>query len=174
MMSKRVNAKSSKTSRNALAVGDTYWQDQIQHLGRNVFYVDTGAILECLNPEDERFTAFFDGVVGARLVTSSYVVAETVSRLVKAKPHKFIGPGGQQKSGLAVHFLRGWLEEHDVSVLYIPEEVFGAARTEFEGKKEIGCDPIDVISFLIVVGLEQSRIVSRDGHFRSFGLTCLP
>ncbi len=75
---------------------------------------------------------------------------------------------------MAVHFLRGWLEEHDVSILYIPEEVFGTARTEFEAKKDIGCDLIDVISFLIVVGLEQSRIVSPDGHFRSFGLICLP
>lgn len=173
-MSKRIKAKPSKPSRKALTVGDTYWQDQIQRLGRKVFYVDTGAILECLNPEDERFSKFFDRVVGGQLITSSYVIAETVSRLVKAKPHKFIGPAGQQASGLAVHFLRGWLEEHDVSVLYIPEDVFNAARTEFEGKKDIGCDLIDVISFLIVVGLEQNRIVSPDGHFQSLGLICLP
>jgi len=172
-MSKRVNAKPSKRSRKAPTVEDTYWQDQIGHLGRNVFYVDTGAILECLNPEDERFNAFFDRVVG-RLVTSSYVVAETVRRLVKSKPYKFIGPAGQQASELAVHFLRAWLEERDVSIIYVPQEVFGTARTEFERKSSIGCDLTDVISYLIVVGLEQSRIVSPDGHFRSFGLTCLP
>ena len=173
-MSKRVNAKPSKRSRKTPAAGDTYWNDHIRRLGRKVLYVDTGAILECLNPEDELFNAFFSSVLGDRLVTSSYVVAETVSRLVKAKPYKFIGPAGQQAAELAVHFLRRWLEEHDVSILYIPEDVFGAARTEFEGKKGIGCDLIDVISVLIVHGLGQCRIVSPDGHLQSLGLTCLP
>ena len=174
-MSKRVNAKPSKRGRKARMAGDAYWQDQIRRLGRKVFYVDTGAILECLNPEDKKFNAFFAGVVGSRLVTSSYVVAETVRRLVKAKPrYKFVGPAGQQTSDLAVHFLRGWLEEHDVSILYIPEDVFGTARTEFERRKRIGCDLTDVISYLIVVGLQQSRIVSPDRHFQDLRLTCLP
>ncbi|MFH0982478.1 MAG: hypothetical protein V2A79_13210, partial [Planctomycetota bacterium] len=113
-------------------------------------------------------------VVGGRLVTSSFVLAETVRRLVKSKPNQFIGPAGQQGCELAVHFLRRWLAERDVSVLYVPEKVFGAARAEFELKRAVGCDLTDVISYLIVVGLEQSRIVSRDGHFRSLGLTCLP
>ncbi|HUT61279.1 MAG TPA: PIN domain-containing protein [Phycisphaerae bacterium] len=173
-MGKRVNGKLLKRSRRRSTERDAYWQDQIRQLGRKVFYVDTGAILECLNPEDDRFNAFFEGVVGGRLVTSSYVVAETVSRLVKAKPYKFVGPAGQQGCELAVHFLRGWLEERDVSVLYIPQEVFVAARAEFEQKKSIGCDLTDVISYLIVVGLEQSHIVSPDGHFRTLGLMCLP
>jgi predicted nucleic acid-binding protein len=155
-------------------VGDTYWKDQIEQLGRKVFYVDTGAILECLNPEDERFNEFFDGLIGGRLVTSSYVVAETVSRLVKAKPYKFIGPAGQQASELAVHFLRSWLKKRNISILYVPEEVSGTARTEFERNKGIGCDLTDVISYLIVVGLEQRRIVSKDRHFQTLGLTCLP
>lgn len=173
-MGRRVNGKLSKRTREGPPTIDTYWQDQIQQLGRKVFYVDTGAILECLNPKDERFNPFFDGVVVGRLVTSSYVVAETVRRLVKSKRNQFIGPQGIQQSELAVHFLRRWLEERDVSVLYVPEEVFGAARGEFEQKRAIGCDLTDVISYLIVIGLEQSRIVSPDGHFRSLGLTCLP
>ncbi len=173
-MSKRVNAKPSKRSSKALTVADTYWQDQIYHLGREVFYVDTGAILECLNPEDERFSAFFDSVVGDRLVTSSYVVAETVRRLLKSKPNKFRGPAGEQKCALAVHFLRRWLEERNVSILHIPQEVFDAARKEFEKKKAIGCDLTDVISYVIVLGLEQRRIVSPDRHFQSLCLTCLP
>lgn len=173
-MSKRVNAKPLKRSRNDPAARDTYWQNQILQLGRKIFYVDTAAILECLNPEDERFHAFFDNLIGGQLVTSSYVVAETVRRLVKAKAYKFIGPNRQQTSELAVHFLRNWLEERDVSILHIPEEVFGTARTEFERKKDIGCDLTDVISYLIVVGLEQKRIVSPDRHFQSLGLTCLP
>ena len=174
-MSKRVNAKPSKPSRKALKVQDTYWQDQIRHLGRKVLYVDTGAILECLNPEDELFNAFFDAVIGDRLVTSSYVVAETVRRLVKSKPNQFKGPAGQQGSELAVHFLRGWLEEHNVSVLHIPQEVFDAAQTEFELKIHIGCDLTDVISYVIVLGLQQTRIVSSDRrHFQNLTLTCLP
>lgn len=174
-MSKRVNGKLSKRSRKVLTIEDSYWQKQILHLGRNVFYVDTGAILEYWNPEDDRFNKFFDTGVEGRLVTSSYVVAETVRWLVKAKPsYKFRGPARQQAFELAVHFLRDWLGQHDVSVLYIPEEVFGRARTEFEEKKDIGCDLTDVISYLIVVGLEQKRIVSPDRHFQTLGLTCLP
>ena len=173
-MSKPVNAKLSKRSRKAPTGEDGYWQEQIQEFGHKTLYVDTGAILECLNPEDEQFNAFFDRVVGDRLVTSSYVVAETVRRLVKSRPNKFIGPARQRTSDLAAYFLRAWLEEHDVSILYIPEEVFGTARTEFEGTKSIGCDLTDVISYLIVVGLEQGRIVSPDSHFQCFGLSCLP
>jgi predicted nucleic acid-binding protein len=174
-MRKRVNGKPSKRSREGLTGGNTYWLGQIQQLGRNVFYVDTSAILECLNPNDELFNPFFDRVVGGRLVTSSYVVAETVRRLVKSKHNEFIGPGGIQHSDLAVHFLRRWLEERDVSVLYVPQEVFGAARTEFEREEGIGCDLTDVISYVIVVGLQQTRIVSKDRrHFQSFALTCLP
>ena len=174
-MSKRINTKPSKRSRKSLTMENSYWQDQIRHLGRKVFYVDTGAILECWNPKDEQFNAFFDGVVGGQLVTSSYVVTETVRRLVKAKPsYKFIGPDREQASELAVHFLRSWLKEHDVSILYIPEEVFATARTEFERKKNIGCDLTDVISYLIVVGLGQKRIISPDRHFQTLGLICLP
>ena len=172
-MSKTANGKPSKQARRVLNAADTFWQGEIRRLGRKVFYVDTGAILECLNPADELFNKFFDSVVD-RLVTSSYVVAETVRRLVKSKPNQFRGPAGQQASELAVHFLRSWLEEHDVSVLHIPQEVFDAARTEFEQKKSIGCDLTDVISYMIVVGLQQTRIVSSDRHFRFLGLTCLP
>ena len=174
-MSKRVNGRPSKRSRKVLTVGDTYWQEQIRHLGRRVLYVDSGAVLECLNPEDERFSAFFNSVVGDRLVTSSYVVAETVRRLVKSKPNQFIGPAGQRTSELAVHFLRCWLKERNVSILHIPEKVFDVARKEFERKKRIGCDLTDVISYVVVVGLQQTRIVSPDRrHFQSLALTCLP
>ena len=174
-MSKRVKGRPSKRTRKALTAGGTYWQDQIGRLGRKVLFVDSGAVLACLNSEDERFTTFFDSVIGDRLVTSSYVVAETVRRLVKAKPNQFKGPAGQQGSKLAVHFLRRWLEEHNVSVLHIPQEVFDAARTEFERKIHIGCDLTDVISYVIVLGLQQTRIVSSDRrHFQNLTLTCLP
>lgn len=173
-MAKSASCKRVQSCGTIVAAADEYWQYQIRQLGRNLFYVDTGAILECWNPQDERFSAFFDGVIGGRLVTSSYVVAETVRRLVKSKSNQFVGPNGMRQIELAVHFLRGWLLEHDVSVLHIPPEVFDAARATFEDKKSIGCDLTDVISFLIVNGLQQNRIVSPDGHFRSLGLTCLP
>jgi len=173
-MGKRAKGKLSKRSHGELAEKKAYWKEQIQRLGRELFYVDTGAILECLNPKDELFNAFFDGVIGGQLVTSSYVIAETVRRLVKSKPNQFVGPGGIQQFELAVHFLHGWLEERDVSVLYVPEEVFGTARSKFKFKGSIGCDLTDVISYLIVVGLEQNRIVSPDGHFQSLGLIRLP
>ena len=174
-MSKRINPRPSKRTRTAPAAEDVYWRERIQELGRKVLFVDSGAVLECLNPEDERFSAFFDRHTGDRLVTSSYVVAETVRRLVKSRPNKFKGPAGQRASDLAVHFLRRWLHDHDVSVLHVPREVFDAARTEFERNKHIGCDLTDVISYMIVVGLKQGRIVSSDRrHFQSLDLTCLP
>lgn len=174
-MSKRTTPKASKQIRKAPAAADVYWRERIQELGPKVLFVDSGAVLECLSPEDERFSAFFDGHIGDRLVTSSYVVAETVRRLVKSRPNKFKGPAGERTSDLAVHFLRRWLHEHDVSVLHVPREVFDAARTEFERKKHIGCDLTDVISYVIVVGLQQTRIVSSDRrHFQSLALTCLP
>lgn len=173
-MNQRRNSRTPRRPPQPSEVEAGFWQLQIRQLGRKVLYVDTGAILECLNPNDEQYNAFFDGVVGDRLVTSSYVVVETVRRLVKSKPNQFKGPAGQQASKLAVHFLHCWLEEREVSVLHIPEEIFGTARREFERREGIGCDLTDVISYVIVVGLQQKRIVSPDLHFQSLALTCLP
>jgi len=153
---------------------ESYWQEQIRLYGRETFYIDTSAILECLSPDDEQFKLFLNTVVGGQFVTSSYVIAETVRRLVKPQYDRFVGPAGERRFELAIYVLRCWLDERGVAVICIPPQAFSAARAAFEQKRAIGCDLTDVVSYLIVRGLEQTRIVSKDGHFRQLGLTCLP
>jgi predicted nucleic acid-binding protein len=152
---------------------DSYWKKQISQLGRNVMFVDAGAILEAHTPGDERYSHYFSTVTD-KLITSSFVVAETVRRLVKSRPYDFQGPSGQQAAALAIHFIRTWLADHRVEVLHLPKEVFEFASQTFEGRADIGCDLNDIISFIVVTGLEQKRIVAKDRHFRDLGLTLLP
>ena len=53
------------------------------------------------------------------------------------------------------------------------EAVFELATAEFKGI-HFGCDLSDVLSYVIVRGLEQSRIVSTDKHFMQLGLQLVP
>lgn len=153
-----------------------FWRSEIQRLGRRALFVDTGAIIACLEPHDTRFRAFFEEeVIGDRLVTSTYVVAETIRRIVKAKvTDKLAGPAGQRGMELALHVLKGWLVDNEVVVLHVPREVFETATTSLETHRHAQCDLMDILSFEIVRGLEQSRIVSPDSHFRTLGLDLLP
>ncbi len=154
---------------------DEYWRNQIARLGRNVLYVDTGAIVGVFERGVSTFGNFFEQMTGFRLVTSTYVVAESVRRLVKSKtPDNFIGPGGERTVALALHVLRVWLDNNNVTVLCVPEEVFNEAKRVYPTYCGTHCDLTDVISLTIVRGLEQSQIVSPDGHFLSFGLRRLP
>ena len=129
-----------------------------------------------MEPYDTRFRSFFEEeVIGDQLVTSTYVVAETLRRIIKAKvKDKLVGPRGQRGMELALHILKGWLIDKDVIVLHVPEIVFATAKASFERNRDTNCDLIDILSFEIVLGLEQRRIVSPDGHFRSLGLDLLP
>lgn len=151
-----------------------FWQGQIRSLGRRVFFVDTGGILKTLEA-DEAFTEFFDSLVGDQLITSTYVLSEVVRRIIKADhPNRFVGPAGERHSDLAVYVLTQWLETHNVKILCPPEEVFNAAKAMFAENRSIGCDLVDVLSYVIVKGFQQSRIVSSDAHFRKLGLACFP
>ena len=154
---------------------DEYWQQQISRLGNDILFVDTGAIVGVFERGVERFREFFEEVVGYRLVTSTYVVAESVRRLVKSKtPDNFLGPSGERTVALALHILRNWLDEHNFTVLCVPEQVFNEAKQLYPTWCGTQCDLNDVISLTIVSGLKQREIVSADGHFRSFGLSLLP
>jgi len=153
----------------------TYWTEQVQGaVGRKAFFVDTAAILESLAPNDSEFGQFFDELVGERLVTSTYVVAETVSRMVKSKPRQFVGPGGEQNFALALYFVRRWLIDRNVVVLCVPDFIFEYAKEHFAGIEHVGCDLVDTLSYVIVRGLGQERIISRDTHFQQLGLMCYP
>ena len=118
---------------------------------------------------------FFESeVVGVQLVTSSHVVAETIRRIVKAKqPSPFKGPNGQVTFDLALFILKEWLVDNKVAILSVPDEVFQAARASFEEKRYAQCDFTDILSHVIVSGLD-CQIVAADNHFHVLGLNVLP
>lgn len=154
---------------------EEYWKKQLARLGKNVLFLDTGAIVGVFERDVDQFSNFFDGCIDYRFVTSTYVVAETVRRLVKSKtPDNFLGPNGEKTVALALHVLRTWLDSYNVAVLCIPEDVFNEARRDYPTWAGIQCDLTDVISLAIVRGLNSSEIVTGDGHFQSFGLRRLP
>jgi predicted nucleic acid-binding protein len=153
---------------------DGYWQEQIRTHGRRVFFIDTGGILKLLEG-DQAFGDFFDSVVGDQIVTSTYVLSEVVRRIVKTDhPSRFKGPTGEVGPELALYVLTEWLETSNVRVICPPEEVFDYARQTYSESRGIGCDLVDIISFVIVEGFEQKRIISPDNHFRILGLICYP
>jgi predicted nucleic acid-binding protein len=169
------NRKKNSQSTNDVVATEiaAYWQTQIAWLGRNLVFVDSGAILEAHTRGDTRYAQFFQTATD-KFVTSSFVITETVRRLIKSGDYVFRGPSGQQHIDLAVHFIRAWLADNHVTILHIPPSVFDLASKTFEGKRSIGCDLNDIISYIIVRGLEQNRIASKDRHFNALGLTVLP
>lgn len=154
---------------------DKYWHELIANLGRKVMFIDTGAILSTFDPGDDRFRNFFKSAVGYRFVTSTYVVAETVRRLVKAGvKSQFCGPNGERTLALSRHILKVWLEERNVFTICIPETVFEATKVKYCTRHGVDCDLTDLLSADIVRGLEQKEILSPDSHFQQLGLQCLP
>lgn len=152
-----------------------YWQDQLARLGRKSLFIDSGAILESFNPDDFIFSDFFESLVGERLITSTYVLTETARRLIKTRQVKFKGPSGERKGNLVLHMLNTWLADKDVEVICIPLFVFDHAKAVYKHVHSMaGCDLNDTISYTIVSGLEQNRIVSQDSHFAALELTLLP
>jgi len=152
-----------------------YWKTLISRLGRKVLYVDTGAILGSVECGNDQFQKFFSTAVGYRYVTSTYVVTETVRRLVKTKtPNQFCGPGGERCKDLSLYILKAWLEEHDVYVICLPDDEFDEARNIYRDKHFVNCDLTDIISYTIILGLDQNQILSDDSHFNQLGLVRLP
>lgn len=152
-----------------------YFEKTIQTLGRRALFVDTGAIVGCMDAEDEAFPAFFDELIGEKLVTSTYVLAECVRRIIKAqRPDQFVGPAGQRNVQLALHILTDWLTERNVHVLSVPEDVFEQAKRSLQKHQGLKCDLTDILSYEIIQGLQENRIVAKDTHFKSLGLDVLP
>jgi predicted nucleic acid-binding protein len=143
--------------------------------GRNLLYLDTSAIIGTLERGNEKFDRLLEGLIGYTFVTSTYVVAESIRRLVKAKKEaKFSGPLGERNVALARYVLKTWLIENSVRVICIPGEIFDEVSKRYCSDNPVQCDLTDLISFAIVNGLQQKQIVSDDGHFRDLGLQCLP
>jgi predicted nucleic acid-binding protein len=151
-----------------------FWNEQIRTLGRNLFFVETGFVLASFDPSTRAVAeGLLKEIVSGRLVTSSYVIAEAVRRIVKSKVPQFRGPKGEQKTELAIHFIVDWLQERNVKTICPPECVFEEAIRIFRQTRQLGCDLADVLSFVLVRGLQQNRILSQDSHFRSLGLTTM-
>lgn len=153
---------------------EAYWVEARQTLGRDVFFIDTGAILKSFEENDQVYSEFFETTIGT-FVTSSYTIVETVRRLVKDRHRQFIGPGGERSVDLALYLLRRWVQAYEVQVMHLPEAVYQEALDVFEEKRYLACDLNDILSAQIVKGLEQTRIVTSDRrHFPQLGLDCLP
>jgi predicted nucleic acid-binding protein len=169
---KRKRVTNSKTLPQASDQAQNFYNSIITQIGRDAFFLDTGAILESFVEHDNEYVRFLRGVQG-RLITSSFVVAETVRRVTKTRHGSFVGPAGERNRQLASYFLRVWLTEKRVSVLAVPAAVFDIARAQFH-TVHVDCDLSDLISYVIVTGIEQSRIISTDDHFRQLGLQVYP
>src|SRR4051812_34928103 len=75
-----------------------YWNEFFRVNGRPAFFIDTGAILCALNPNDTEVRPFLERQLIGNLVTSIYVIHETVQRIVKeSSSNKFRGPDGKVK-----------------------------------------------------------------------------
>lgn len=162
-------------SRKRVDPAANYWHHLVATLGRHTLFVDTGAIISFFDAKDDRYQQLVDEeIIGFTLVTSSYVLAETVRRIVKSRAGNLVGPRGERDSELAVHFLDEWLRENDVEVIQLPELIFENAKEAFREMRAIGWDLTDAISYIIVRGLEQNQILSPDRHFLAAGLMRLP
>ena len=180
MTSRKKRSSSPPRSANSAprfsAEDEGFWLGLLRSLGRRTLFVDSCAILDYFNMSDDRITRFLEEeLVGDQLITSTYVIAETVRRLAKlSSPHRFTGPSGERGGALACYVLRTWLAEHDVVVICVPMSIFEQAKMQFQRFHRIGCDLTDILSHLIVAGLQQNRILSTDDHFRRLGLHLLP
>ena len=154
---------------------DEYWSNLQKTLSRRTLYIDTGAILGYLEKDNDKFHDFFDKSTGYRFITSTYVITETVRRLVKSQtPNQFVGPNGERLRDLSLFVLNNWIEEMNIQVIHLPVEVFEEAKQHYCSKAYIPCDLTDVISYWIVSHLGQDRIVAADKHFYTLGLNLEP
>lgn len=155
---------------------DEYFQELISRLGRRALYVDTNAIVGYFERGNDKFKQFIDkSGIGFRFVTSTYVLSETVRRLVKSNtPENFVGPNGEKTKRLSLYVLQKWLATHNVHVICVPSDIFDVARKAYGEKEQINCDLTDIISYTIVSGLQQRAILTDDSHFKYLGLSCLP
>jgi len=155
-----------------------FWKEQIRTLGRGLLFVETGFVMASFDPATRAVAeALLKELVSNRLsdklVTSTYVITEAVRLIVKSKPQRFAGPAGEQNTDLAIYLLFEWLRDNNVLIICPPQCVFNEAKRLFRECRALGCDLTDVLSYVIVRGLEQNRILSHDGHFRALGLTTL-
>ncbi len=149
-----------------------FWQWVFREYGRPLIFIDTGAILDAIRLDDFFAPFLDDELIGFRLVTSTYVVHETVRKMMK---DGFVGPAGQVERELALHFLKVWLGERDIRIICIPINIFNQVVATFEEKKGMTCDLTDISSYVIVNGIESDQIITSDRRdFSRLGLQCRP
>ena len=129
-------------------------------------FVDTSfwyALLDEEDPHHAMVVTEYDGFVGG-LVTTSYVVAETVSLMC-----------GRGHRSIAGAFLRSFAESPRCTVIHPSADVFDHAVSTFHKREDHpGLNLIDAISF-VCMGASGSRIaLAKDKHFAMEGFTLLP
>jgi predicted nucleic acid-binding protein len=156
-----------------------YWEKLRLELSSGALFIDASAIIDCHDPIYRDKMDDFLGRESANYhyFTSTYIVSETIRRFVnRTSQYTFRGPNGQQYIELALYVLKEWLKKYDVKVICVPKCVYELGLLTFEEFKTIhGWTLTDAITYEIIVrGLQQKRIVSRDRGFRDLGMQIYP
>jgi len=98
------------------------------------------------------------------LVTTSYVVAETVSLLCKRRGRHLAG-----------RFLQHLQRSKRCTVFHPNEEMFDRAVVTFHQREnQLKLDLVDIISFVWMGAAGVRTALTKDGHFTMEGFTVLP
>jgi hypothetical protein len=170
-------------STDAFRAANEYWPRLKTEVTSSALYVDACAILNCHQHKSrfqETTIQFLQKEASSyRFITSTYVVAEVVRRLVtKTTVYPFRGPNEIIGTPLAVYVMNDWLESFKIMPITVPPCVFEIGKmnvSKNKGRQDLeGWSLTDAISYEIVRGLGQNQIVSHDGGFRVLGLVLLP
>jgi predicted nucleic acid-binding protein len=170
---------------DAVLSASPYWQSLSKEVTSSALFVDATAILDYHDHKSkyrDKAREFLDREAAMyRYITSTYVVAEVVRKLIHPNVNNdFRGPNGSllPPIELAIFLTHEWLDSVKIRPICVPIEVFELAKKNLErnkSKAELkGWTLTDAISYEIVKGLEHKQIVSSDGAFRVLGLTLLP
>lgn len=130
-----------------------------------MIFVDTGAWIALLNPRDQHHhdaVAVYNDLQQIRLLTTDYVIDETVTRLIYDTNH-----------ALAVEFLDRieLLEETEIlTIAEIDKNVFEAAKTLFRQYDSVQLSFTDCTSFVICRVHNISEAFGFDRHFPIMGI----
>lgn len=129
--------------------------------------IDTGAFLALKDRSDRHHAAarrFFEGL-GARdrLLTTSYVVDETITRLRYARGHKD-----------ALSFAESILSTRLIEVLYVDAALEGEALARFRRYSDQKLSFTDCVTIAAAHRQRADAVFAFDDDFRKVGLRTLP
>jgi len=98
-----------------------------------------------------------------RLVTSSFVMAETASLLTK-----------RRTKAIAVTFVETVVGDPDCAVAHPTREQLEAAVALFTSRPDWGFDIVDAVSFTLMRDTGIQQALTLDGHFVQMGFAVMP